>query len=63
MIVYVCLSLCVCLSAVICSELHVLSLVFFCLLPVAVARSSSGGVNFWPWFEHPWPRAALVLTW
>ena len=44
----VCLSLHVCLSAIIghlSSELHIRSLpTFFCLLHVAVARSSSGGV-------------------
>jgi len=36
---------CVCLSAIISSELHVRSsLNFLCLLPMAVARSSIGGV-------------------
>jgi len=41
----VCLSVCVCLSAIISSELHVRSsLNFVCVLPVAMARSSSGGV-------------------
>jgi len=39
------LSLCVCLSAMISSQLHVRSsLIFLCLLPMAVARSSSGSV-------------------
>jgi len=45
--VSVCLSvcLCVCLSAIISSELHVRSSPnFLCLLPMAVARSSSDGV-------------------
>ena len=38
----VCLSVCVCLSAVVSSELHVRSSPnFICALPVAVARSSS----------------------
>jgi len=35
----------VCLSAIISSELYVRSLlIFLCMLPMAVARSSSGGV-------------------
>ena len=43
--VSVCLSVCVCLSAIIFSELHVQSsTIFLCMLPMAVARSSSGGV-------------------
>jgi len=38
-------SVCVCLSAIISSELHVRSSpTFSCMLPMAVARSSSGGV-------------------
>ena len=40
----VCLSVCVCLSTIISSELHVrFSQFFLCMLPMAVARSSSGG--------------------
>ena len=36
---------CVCLSAIISPQLHVpSSLHFLCMLPMAVARSSSGGV-------------------
>ena len=42
MIVSVCLS--VCLSASISLELHIRFSPNFCMLPVAVARSSSGGV-------------------
>ena len=42
MSVSVCLSVCVCLSAIISSELHVRSSPnFLCMLPMAVARSSS----------------------
>ena len=41
--VCVCLS-CACLSAIISSELHVRSSAMFCMLHMAVARSSSGGV-------------------
>ena len=38
--------LCICLCAIIFSELHVQSSPnFSCMLPMAVARSSSGGVN------------------
>ena len=45
MSVSVFLSVCVWLSAIITSELHVQSSPnFFCMLPMAVARSSSGGV-------------------
>ena len=45
MSVSVCVSVCVCLSAIISSELHVRSSHrFLCMLPMAVARSSSGGV-------------------
>ena len=45
MSVCVCLSLCVCLSAIMSSKLHVRSSRnFLCMLPMAVARSSSGGV-------------------
>jgi len=46
MSMYVCVSACVCLSAIISSELHVRSSPkFSCMLPIAVhARSSSGGV-------------------
>jgi len=41
----VCLSVCVCLSAIISSALHDrASPTFLCMLPVAVARSSFGGV-------------------
>ena len=40
----VCLSVCVCLSTIISLQLHVRSSqIFFCVLPTAVARSSSGG--------------------
>ena len=43
--VSVCLYVCVCLSAVISSELHVRSSPsYLCMLPTAVAQSSSGGV-------------------
>jgi len=42
---YPCVCLCVCLSTIISSELHVRSSPnVLCVLPVAVARSSSGGV-------------------
>jgi len=45
MSVSVCVSVCVCLSAIISSELHVRSSHrFLCMLPMAVARSSSDGV-------------------
>ena len=45
MSVSVCVSVCVCLSAIMSSELHVRSSPFcLCMLPMAVARSSSGGV-------------------
>jgi len=41
----VCLSVCVCLSAVKSSEIHVRSSpTFLCMIPMAVVRSSSGGV-------------------
>ena len=41
----VCLSVCVCLSAIISSELHLRSSPnFLCMLLMAVARSFSGGV-------------------
>ena len=43
--VCVCVCVCVCLSAIISSELHVRSSTnFLCMLPMAVARSFSGGV-------------------
>jgi len=39
------LSVCVCLSAIICPELHIRSSPnFLCVLPIAVAQSSSDGV-------------------
>jgi len=42
----VCVCLCVCLSASISPEAHARSLLkFLCMLPIAVARSSSGGVT------------------
>ena len=45
MSVSVCLRLCLCLSAITSSEIHVRSSpVFLCMLSLAVARSSSGGV-------------------
>ena len=41
----VCVCVCVCLPAIISAELHVRSSPdFLCMLPMAVARSSSGGV-------------------
>jgi len=43
--VWLCVCVCVCLSAILSSELHVRSSPnFLRMLPVAVARSSSGGV-------------------
>ena len=45
MSVSVCLSLCVCLSAIISSDLYVqFSPIFLCMLPMAVAQSSYDGI-------------------
>ena len=64
MSVFVCLSVCVfCLSVIISSELHVLSSCkFLRLLPMDVARSSSGGVVKRYVFPVLWMTSYLLIS-
>ena len=59
----VCVSVCLCLSAIMSLELHVRSSPnFLCMLPVAVAWSSSGGVAIS--YVHPvlWMTSYLLIS-
>jgi len=60
----VCLSVCVCdcLSAIISSELHVPSSPFFCMLPMAVAQSSSGSVVICYVLPVLWMTSYLLIS-
>jgi len=61
---HVCLCVCVCLSPIISSELRgQYSPNFLCLLPVAVARSSSGGVVVCYVFPVLWMTSYLHISW
>ena len=63
MSVFVCLSVCVCLSAIISSELHVLSSCkFLRMLPMAVVWSSSGGVVISYVFPVLWMTSYLLIS-
>ena len=56
-------SVCVCLSAIIFSELHVRSSpIFFCVLPMAVAQSSSGGVMIRYVLPVLWMTSYLLIS-
>jgi len=56
-------SVCVCLSAIIYSELHLLySPNSLCMLPVAVARSSSGGVVIRYVLPVLWMTSYLLIS-
>ena len=58
-----CMCLCVCLSAIISLELHVRSSpIFFCVLPMAVARSSSGGVVTRHVLPFLWMTSILLIS-
>ena len=55
--------LCVCLSAIISSELHVrTSPIFLCMLPFGVARSSSGGVVINYVLPVLWMTSCLLIS-
>jgi len=54
---------CVCLSAIIFSELHVRSSpIFFFVLPMAVAQSSSGGVMIRYVLPVLWMTSYLLIS-
>jgi len=58
----VCLSVCACSSAIISSELHLRFSQFFCMLPMAVARSFSGGVVIRYIFPVLWMTSYLLTS-
>ena len=59
----VCLFVCVCLSAIITSELHVRSLsIFLCVLSMVVARSSSDAVMIRYVFQVLWMTSYLHIN-
>ena len=60
---WACLSVCVCLSAIISSELHSDLRHFFCLLAMAVALSYSGGVVIRYLFPVLWMMSYLHISW
>ena len=61
--VCLCVCLCACLSAIISSELHVrCSRNFLCLLPMAVGRSSSGGVVICYVLPVLWMTSYLLVS-
>jgi len=61
----VCVCVCVCLSVrdIISSGLHVRSLPFLCMLPMTVARSSSGNVMIRYVFPVLWMTSYLHISW